>query len=154
MCLPNDQNCPLNDFAISNTQNDELYAGYNKFEVSDSDGNIYYFYYTNTKIDNPIITTFKLSKDYPCMYSLETNWISVFDDEVDKNPTCKTSINGKKWDDRYTQVASGISLISLYKDNNIDIDNAISSEIKKTVNLYTRNFFSKNEECQNKFFLI
>ena len=151
LCLPNGQNCPLNDFAISNIKNDPNYDGYQQFEVLDSEEVKHYFFYTNTKVNNPIITTFKLSYGFPCIDSSETSWISVFRNEVDLNPTCTTSINGNTLDYSYTQVVNGITLRSLYIDNSIDITDANSEKISQTVNLYTRNFFTKNENCINKY---
>lgn len=154
LCLPNDEECPLNDFYISSNSDDVNYAGYEKMIVSDfSSLQIYYIYYTNKKTDNNIITNFKLSNGYPCIDSSETSWISVFNDEVEKNPRCKTIINDKLTDDRYKKVSeSGISLKTLYHENNIPISDADTTKIESTVDLYVRNFFDKNEECINDFF--
>ena len=150
LCLPTNEECPLNDFAISQIDNDINYLEYEKYEVDDFG---YYFYYTNKKIDNKIITFFKLSNGFPCIDSSETSWISVFDNEVDKNPTCRKVIDGEIRDQRYIEVpGSDISLLILYNDNEISLTNADPSQISKTVNLYVRNFFDKNEDCINKYF--
>lgn len=154
LCLPIDEDCPLNDFAISTNSDDINYVGYEKKEVQDSVTlQTYYFYYTNSKTDNKIITTFELSNGYPCRDSSETSWISVFSNEIEKNPKCKTTINGKITDDRYEKVSeNGITLKSLYKDNDIDISDADTTKIESKVDLYVRNYFNKSEECINKYF--
>ena len=154
LCLPNEETCPLNDFSISSVQDSLNSKRYNKKEVIDSvSNNKYYFYYTNKKIDNKIITTFKLSYGYPCADSSEISWVPVFDDEVDDDPTCKKIIQDKKIDDRYVRVdENGITLKSLYEDNDIFTFDADTSMLESTVDLYVRNFFNKNEECMNKYF--
>ena len=155
LCLPNEEDCPLNGFAISEFDNknvDGTYDGYQKFTVTDFEGNNHYFYYTNTKIDEKILTTFKLSYNLPCLSSNDTSWISVFIDEREINPKCKKNKDGKSRDDRYIQVSeNGITLMNLYKDNEINTFDA-DSNIFLSVNLYARYFLDKDEDCVNKFF--
>ena len=64
LCLPNEEECPLNGFGISSEPSDPNYDNnYKKFEVSDIITNKkYYFFYTNKNINEKIITTFKLSR--------------------------------------------------------------------------------------------
>ena len=150
LCLPDEEDCPLNGFAISQNPYDTQYinAGYNKFKVKDNSTNTdYYFYYTNNNINDNIITTFNLSNGFPCMNSSQRSWISVFNDEHEPNPTCKS-----KRDNRYTLIPGNITLKSLYSCNNITIKKADSSKINSEVNLYTRNFIDKNQDCITKFF--
>ena len=48
LCLKNDEDCPLNGFGISITEDDPKYEGYEKKEVFYSnDDTVYYLYYTN-----------------------------------------------------------------------------------------------------------
>lgn len=154
LCLPNDEECPLNDFAISDIISDPNYEGYNMFEATDSiTDNKKYFYYTNKKTDNKIITTFKLSHGLPCMDSNESSWISIFNDEVDKHPSCTKIIDGKTRDDRFIEIpGSKISLQSLYNDNDVKYNNLNESVLDDRVELYARNFYDKDEKCINKFF--
>ena len=153
LCVPENEECPLNDFAISSSSNDANYNGYQNQKVIDSLENIYYFYYTNTKTDNKIITKFKLSKGYPCMLPTESSWIQVFSNEVEKDQDCKTDVGGKYRDEKkYVQInGNGITIKSLYKDNGIDINDADRVKIESTVNLYTRNFDYKTEGCTFNF---
>ena len=153
LCLHYEEECPLNDFAISDKDNDQAYNGYDKFEVLDSISKAKrYFYYTNKKTDNQIITEFKLSYGIPCMVSTENSWISIFKDEVDKNPDCKTLIDGKNRDYRYIEVpGSNLSLKSLYNDNYINFQSGDLIKNDENVHLYMRNFYDKDEECINNF---
>ena len=152
LCLKNEEECPLNGFAISNIKNDEKYLTYDYKEVFDSLNMVrYYFYYTNSNINGKIITNFKLSYGLPCMFSIEKSWISILESEKEINPTCRTSVNGKLSDDRYTQVEGGeISLKSLYNDNNIGEGLNINTD--NIVELYTRNYIHIDENCSEKFF--
>ena len=158
LCLPNEEECPLNDFGISNNSLDSNYDNnYKNYEVSDiSTNKTYYFYYSNKNINGKIITKFILSNGLPCYSSNEESWISVFTDEIEKNIQCKTKDDdGKDRDNRYFQIpGDGISIKSLYEDNNINITDANSSSIDTIVNLYARNINSKNgnEECIIKYF--
>jgi len=144
LCLPNKEDCPLNDFVISEVDNDPNYSSYQKYAA----GNSKYFYYTNKKTDNPIIVDLKLSKGLPCMSPKEKSWFKVSNDEIEKDDAleCKTSINGKTTDDRYIKIEHDISLGNLYADN--DIPFTTSSDI---VNLYKRNYIYSKNDCINDF---
>ena len=112
-----------------------------------------YFYYTNNRRDDNIIVSFKLSYLQPCYDSRESSWISVFHEELVKNPTCKTrDRDGNVLNGKYFKVSDGISLKSLYNDNDINIENANDEIENSKVNLYARNFYDKNEECIEKYF--
>lgn len=150
LCLPKNGICPLNGFFISNTNTN--YKNYKSKEVKDNYSGIdYYIYYTNQNTNSTIITNFKLSYGLPCMFSKERSWISILTYEKEKDPSCKTSVNGKLRDDRYTRVEkSGISLKSLYYDNNIGNSGTIIND--KTVELYVRNYIHIDENCNNQFF--
>ena len=154
LCLPSDEDCPLNDFFISNSISTNGYENYNSKTVIDNySGKNYYIYYTNTKTDSRIITNFKLSKGFPCMFSKERSWTSILPYEKEVDPSCKTSVNGKLRDDRYTRAeGSDISLRSLYNDNNIGNGVTYISNSDKTVELYWRNYIHIDENCNNKFF--
>ena len=67
LCLKNDEECPLNGFGISLSEEDSKYRGYKTKEVRDSiDGTVYYLYYTNNNVEGPVITEFKLSHGTLC----------------------------------------------------------------------------------------
>lgn len=146
LCLPNDEDCPLNDFAISDIDDDPNYPGYQKYLADTSK----YFYYTNTKTDKPIIVDFKLSYGFPCISTEEKSWISVYENEKEKGDDiqCKTSVNGENRDKRYIEVQQGILLKRLYEDIHIYDSPATTQE----VNLYRRNYIYSYDECISDFF--
>lgn len=149
LCLPNNEECPLNDFVIAHSNKDSDYSEYEKEELTDFDGSKHYFYFTNKKTDKPIVVDFKLSYGLPCMSPSEKSWKSIFTDDIEMDPTCKTAINGKLTDDRYIKVEEGISIKSLYRSNSISITEATGDDY---VNLYTRNFIYSSDKCLNDFF--
>ena len=153
LCLPMNEECPLNGFGISSLNNDPLYEGYQYKEAYDSVNDInYYFYYTNNNINGQIITEFKLSKDLPCAKISEKNWISYYDNEVEGNYGCKTYINNNQYSNRYHSVSpEGINMVGLYNDNGLDDSPDYSSVYRTSVNLYVRNYNEIDEECFNKF---
>ena len=152
LCLPNDEDCPLNDFVISDSNKDSDYPDYKKKTVSyGSPATDKYFYYTNKKTDNPIIVDLKLSNGLPCMEPKEKSWFSVSPNEIEEGDAleCKTSINGKIHDDRYTLSGDEISLKNLYEDNDIIVASTANSE---KVKLFKRNYIYSNSDCINDFF--
>ena len=156
LCLPNEEECPLNGFGISDDPLDSNYDNiYNKYEVSDIITNKkYYFFYTNKNINGKVITEFKLSNGFPCYVSWQESWISVFPDEYKIEECYTKDKDGNDRDNTYIIIAD-LSLKSLYVDNNINITDANSS-INSIVNIYANNFNYKieNEECITDFFLI
>ena len=149
LCLPNEEECPLNGFGISSEPSDPNYDNnYKKFEVSDIITNKkYYFFYTNKNINEKIITTFKLSHGFPCYSFWQESWISVFPDEYEEE-----CYNNER-DFSYIKIPGDLSLKSLYIDNNINITDAGSS-IDSIVNLYANNYnyIIENEECITDYF--
>jgi hypothetical protein len=151
LCLPKSEECPLNDFKISEIEQSDLIPEYNQIQVVDSITGIKkYIYFSNNKVDNKIITNFELSSDEPCIAIGEYNWISVNLNEKEKSSICKTYINDKLFDTNYFEVGDNIPMKSLYYDNKIQIFNDYSDE---KVKLYARNYYYINEECANKFII-
>ena len=151
LCLPNDEECPINGFGISDSNSDPNYVGYYQKEALDSkDNKKYYFYYTNKNINDIIITEFKLSAGKPCAYSSELNWVKIYEDEVEKSYGCESSVKGSKYSLRYTQVSNNvIDIKSLYKDNGLtDIPDSGGYQ---SASLYVRNYNEVNEICFEKF---
>ena len=151
LCLPKGEECPLNDFKISEIEQNDLLPEYNQIHVVDSITGIKkYIYFSNNKVDNNIITNFELSSDEPCIAIDEYNWISANLNEKEKSSICKTYINDKLFDTNYFEVGNNIPMKSLYYDNKIQIFNDYSDE---KVKLYARNYYYINEECANKFII-
>ena len=153
LCLPNDEDCPLNGIGISTTNNDPKYNTYNKKEVIDSQtSSTYYIYYTNNNYEGKIITEFKLSHGSPCAKSSEKNWISFYSNEVEQEYSCQTSIDGSIYSDRYTKVTdTGISMQGLYHDNGLYESPQNSEATSATIDLYVRNYNQMDEKCFKDF---
>ena len=151
LCIPNNEECPINDLKISDTELYGLIPEYNHIELIESlTGIKKYIYFTNNKIDNNIITNFKLSFDNPCIAPNEHSWISLNKNEKEKSCKCFTYINEKLYDPSYIEVGNNIFMKSLYYDNEIKIFNDFSSE---KVKLYTKNYYYINEECSLKYII-
>ena len=149
LCLPIDEECPLNDIKISDIELTDILPEYNHIELIESITGIKkYIYFTNNKIDKNIITYFELSLDNPCISPNENSWISVNANEKEKTSNCHTYINETLYDQSFIEVGNNILMKSLYYDNNINIFNEFSSE---KVKLYSRNYYYINEECANTY---
>jgi len=152
LCLPNNEDCPLNEFGLSLSASDSKYEGYESKEVIDSiSGTIYYIYYTNNNSDGNIITKFKLSHGRPCASSSEKNWVKYYNNEVEKYG-CKTKINGNLYSDRYIKVSEeGINITSLYKDNGLIDPSSYSDTQNQKVDIYIRNYNDIDQKCFEDF---
>lgn len=149
MCIPNNEECPLNDFKLSEIELSDILPGYSHIELVESITGIKkYLYFTNNKIDNNIITNFKLSFDSPCIHPKEHSWISMNRDEKEKTCNCFTYIDGKLYDQNYIEVGNNVFMKSLYYDNEINIFNDFSSE---KVKLFTKNYYYIKEDCSKNF---
>ena len=152
LCLPNNEDCPLNGFGLSLSASDSKYEGYESKEVIDSiSGTIYYIYYTNNNSAGHIITEFKLSHGRPCALSSEKNWVKYYNNEVEEYG-CKTKINGNLYSDRYIKVSEeGINVRSLYNDNGLKDPSSFSDTQKEKVDIYIRNYNDIDEKCFEDF---
>jgi hypothetical protein len=154
LCLPEDDQCPLNGFGISDSESDTQYNGYESKKVYDSiDNSIYYLYYTNKNSDGDIITEFKLSDGIPCAEISEINWLKYYDNEIENNYGCKTFVDGDLNNRRYSQVSYGvINMKSLYKDNGLTDPPNYDYIEGAAVFLFVRNYNEIDEKCFNDFF--
>jgi len=153
LCLPTSDDCPINGFGISDSSSDSKYSGYEKTEVVDStDGSKYYLYYTNSKVDEKIITDFKLSAGDPCASSSEKNWYKYYKDEVVKEYGCNSNIENRKYSNRYEQVSEKIiNMKNLYKENGLTDPPNNENFGNPSVSLYVRNYNELDEKCFEKF---
>ena len=152
LCLPNDEDCPLNGIAISKRNNEPNYNGWEKITTFDSfDNSAYYIYHTNNNPNGKVITDFKLSHGLPCAKDSEKNWLNYYNNEVDKEYSCKTQINGNIYSDKYTKVTDeGITMRGLYKDNSLySVPDNTDANAEK-IDLYIRNF-NEMEKCLDDF---
>ena len=151
LCLPNDEECPLNGLWISNGGPNSNYDGYEYKKVYDSiDNSLYYIYYTNNNPNGKVITEFKLSSGVPCAKSSEKNWYQYYNNEVEKYEGCIS--NGKGISSNYIQVSNSvIKMGSLYWDNGLLDPPSFENAKDKTVFLYARNYIEIDETCFEGF---
>ena len=152
LCLPNDEECPINGFWISDEGSDPKYEGYKTKKVYDSiDNSEYYIYYTNNNTKGKIITEFKLSAGTPCKSSSDIFWDQYYDDEVEKYiDYCQSGTSYE-----YFQVSYGIiQMKSLFKDNGLT-DPPNNQNYKgvgeSKVYLFSRNYIVIKEKCFKAF---
>ena len=149
LCIPINEECPLNDLKISDVKLPDLEPEYSFVKVTESlTDSVKYIYYTNNKTDNNVITHFELSTNNPCIYPDEHNWIGIDPKEIEKNCSCKTYINNELYDKSYKEVGNKILMKSLYYDNNVSLYNEYNYE---TVNLYVRNHYYFDQNCFEKY---
>ena len=156
LCLPNDEDCPINDFSISKPP-----CAINSQEVTDTnnpnDPSIKYcINFGNNNPDGKIIIQFKLSYGEPCAKSSEINWIEVYGNEVEDSFQCSTTINGQLHSNIYDKVSNanadaGINIVSLYRDNGLTLTSPSPSVSSTYVDLYARNYKDIDEKCLEKF---
>ena len=148
LCLPNEEQCPLNGFGISKIENDSLFPDY---DVKKADYDIY-FYFTNKATENKIITEFKLSYGFPCAKATENHWIQYYSNEVTQDYSCITKINGNYESQRYSQVQTeGIDIFTLYQDNGLLEEPMYGFDYEEKVYLYVRNYNEMDESCVQGF---
>jgi len=149
LCIPINEECPLNDLKISDVKLPDLEPEYSFIEVTESlTDSIKYIYYTNNKTDNNIIIHLELSANNPCIYPGEHNWIGIDLNEVEKSCSCKTYINNELYDKSYKEVGNKILMKSLYYDNKISLYYHYNYE---SVNLYARNYYYFDKKCSEKY---
>jgi len=149
LCIPINEECPLNDLKISDVKLPNLEPEYSFVEVTESlTDSVKYIYYTNNKTDNNIIIHFELSTNNPCAYPSEHNWIGKDPKEIEQNCSCKTYINNELYDKSYKEVGNKILMKSLYYDNKISLYYEYNYE---TVNLYARIYYYLDKKCLEKY---
>jgi hypothetical protein len=149
LCIPINEECPLNDLKISDVKLPDLETDYFFVKITESlTDSVKYIYYTNKKTDNNIITHLELSTNNPCIYPDEHNWIGINPKEIEKNCSCQTYINNELYDKSYKEVGNKILMKSLYYDNNVPLYNEYNYE---TVNLYARNHYYFDKNCSEKY---
>ena len=153
LCLPNDEECPLNGFLISDKLDENGFDGVSPIQVTDNfNYKIYYVYFTNKNTDDKIITDFKLSHGSPCAQISEINWIKYYDNEIQEDFHCSTYVNGNLNNARYTKASEpGIKITSLYKDNELYDEPDASEFSDVNIDLYVRNYNDMDESCVQGF---
>ena len=159
LCLPNNEECPLNGFYIASSLDNhfiDVDSDIHPIGVSyESTPSVYkYIYFTNKNVDGIIITEFKLSYGPPCAKGSELNWERYYYAETDQNYGCETVIDGSQFSQRYELVNDddeGIRMEDLYNDNEITGVGKYNMYDNYKVDLYVRNYNEIDEKCVIKF---
>ena len=86
MCIPENEECPINEIIIDLKTEEDYYINQNyKVGLSYYNNELYNFYYTNTKINNSIISKIKVSNEIPKFINSDN---LIFDEDtfVDQYP--------------------------------------------------------------------
>ena len=88
MCIPNDEECPINDIIIDYKSEKEKYfaQGYKAGNTSLIDFDKY-LYYTNNKTENPIVVKINKSDEFPTFIN-ENNFIFDYDSYYEYRSMC------------------------------------------------------------------
>ena len=119
LCLPKDEECPINDIIISNRKRYDL-TNYNNITIDDK-----YFYYTNLS-DKPIISKLKVMEGKICMNKdyFYTEYPQYILDNNFKYYGCRNKIGGQMYE----------------KDIEI-LDTKIKEEYYADSNLYMKEYY-------------
>ena len=152
LCLPESEDCPVNDFIISDSERSDL-PDYEYFKRGNR-----YVYYTNKKTDNQIYTKLKVVEGKLCTHKsyVHTDFPQYILDKNFGNYGCKEQIGGKYYDTDILELDSvkkrelfefeSLNLENLYKDN---AEFPFQSLVAKMV-LYPKKYIGFDYSCLQK----
>ena len=177
MCIPNNHKCPINEVKVElKSKNDEyIYKGYKVASLENLNKD-YSLYYTNTAIDNDIVTKLDFFDDVPTYISINN---LIFDSDTYRL-TLRSKSEGRDdddfdgWDDwgdwgdndGGVDIGSGGGAFRILEDEKVDVMDYIksclnnSSNIDKSFknvfeNLYVGNYIGfKDYNSMNNFMKI
>ena len=159
--VDNDKDCPINNIIINNEKTNDN----NIFTTLELIKDQYYLHFSNAYIDNNknyLLTNESLiiSEGLPCINPGEINTyhLQYLLNKENESYICNTSIKEQRLDSRYNEISS-INKNTLYKDNNINLDNFHNYPFKEVeLNLYQlgyirmdTNFISNILDNSDKF---
>ena len=116
LCLPKGEECPINDIISSEVERPDLIQDGYKFVYL----NNIYFYFTNKKVDKPVITKLKVGEKNLCVYRKfhYTDYPQYILDNNFNNYGCKYKIKGKLYEDSNEKLDKTTKR-ELYEDSNL-----------------------------------
>ena len=134
LCLPTNQDCPINDIIITNTMNTpNAFSSYkNAYTIKMDDTT--YLHYTNEATNNLVLAEFAVSKKKPCL--------------KDNKKDCEADES----DPRFT-LLDKIDEYLFYKDNELDLvdkEEEDESSLTNTLKLYYRGYIGYNSDCMKE----
>ena len=153
LCIPNEEECPINDIIISETELPELIEEkYKYIYLNDT-----YVYFTNEKKDNSVIVKLKVSENKVCLYKLyhHTDYPQyILTNDLDKFE-CKFKINGKLYDESIKSIDNRIKY-DFYEDSDLGIDTKIYNSyiydfpyhsLQEEMILYPKHYIGFDKKC-------
>ena len=154
LCLPINEECPINDIISSDIERPDLIDdGYKSQYINNM-----YFYYTNEKVDKPVITKLKVGEKSLCVYKTFhfTDYPQYILDQNFNKYGCKYKIKGKFYEDN-TEKLDKTTKKELYEDsyltlNSEDYYNSILHEfpfhsLQEEMYLYPKRYIGFNKKC-------
>lgn len=176
LCYPASSPCPVNDFVVSDEARVDLETqGYNRVwlnsgSIVNPDGSIlkprhpssqyqsgnFFLYYTNKRVDKPLVIDFKLGYGSICANPKEERAPIEQHDLLDKEYhfECKHSVGGFKDNPHYKQVATA-NKKALWRDNSVFLElgalpNFSQHSIDYEIGLFYRSYIHFGSTCIDK----
>ena len=154
LCIPNNEDCPINDIVISNRERPELIEqNYSYINISSNK----YLYYTNNS-SKSVIAKLKVAEGKLCMdrsyiytdypqYILENNF---------KNYGCKHKINGEVYEN--IEALDNRTKNEFFLDSNLSLKNFFAMwrydyplySLNANMSLYPKRYIGYNKNCLKK----
>ena len=152
LCFAENEECPINDIIYSSIERPDLVdKNYTYINISDQ-----YFYYTNQKIENPVIVKLKVSTKNLCIFKINeyTEFPQYILDNNFINYGCKIKIN-EEFYDKNIEKLDNMTKYDLYIDSSLNIDEIYNSTIydypffslQEKMYLYTKKYYGFDKKC-------
>lgn len=156
LCIPNDEECPINDIIGSYVRRPDLEQNYSYTNISNK-----YFYYTNSS-DNPIISKLKVTEGKLCIDKTYyyTEFPQYILDNNFKYYSCRTKIEGELYEKDF-QLLDTRKKGDFYLDSNVDMSSEYKDifppyysyplySLEANMSLYAKRYIGYNKECLKK----
>ena len=159
VCVPQEEECPINDIIISNFSRPDLEdLNYTSINFRDK-----YVYYTNEDKKKPVISQLKVAEEKLCKdkYYLYTNYPQYILDNNFERYGCRKKINGQFYDDSI-EILDTRRKRDFYLDSSFDLTKSYDKwiydfpfyNLEANMILYPERFNGFNKKCfkENKLF--
>ena len=152
LCVPKDEDCPITDIVVSNTERDDL-KDYNYSFIDNK-----YFYYSN-KVDKQIITKLKVVEGKLCndRTFIHTDYPQYFLDYNFKFYGCRHKIDGELYEKNFEildtkskeefYLYSGLNMSHIYRNPNFEYP---FFSLNANMNLYPQRYLGYDKQCLKK----
>ena len=155
LCVPESEECPINDIKVKNGRSAELEA--QNYYYSNISGDKY-FYYTNNS-NNPVISKLKVTEGKLCMDRtyIHTDYPQYILDNNFQNYGCKHKIDGKLYESNF-EVLDTSKKADLYKNSDLNINRIYEKwyydfplhSLEAEMTLYPQRYIGFKKNCLKK----